>query len=268
MTEQLWDEWRALPVEKSWDAEWECRGLIAGMPQLRTRRPWVARRLVTKLWPQTSWAGQGNIELDMRPSRNYSVAFRLPLALSGAEPEEEEALWAWIRGLFGSCGSLYLPRTSYYLALGGRQISGLNLRGILERTELVWRERDSSFILRSQEDIVTFLCNIGLTDSGLRLEDRAILRGARAVANRVSNCDTANIRRSLRVAEEQSRLARRLAREGVLPHLPPALRELALARLANPEASLSEIGEKLTPPIRKSTVKYRWARLSGYAGQK
>ena len=120
------------------------------------------------------------------------------------------------------------------------------------------------FLLRNQEDIVTFLCNIGLNGMALKLEDRAMMRGARENANRVSNCDTANIRRTVAAAREQLRLASRLANDGVLPRLPPALKALVEARLANPEASLAEIGEKLSPPIRKSTVKYRWSRLSGY----
>jgi len=118
--------------------------------------------------------------------------------------------------------------------------------------------------LRDQESIVTFLCNLGLPSSSLKLEDRVIMRSMTGQANRVRNCDTANIRRAVRVAEEQTRLASQASREGLLPLLPPALRQLAEARLANPEASLSELGEKLIPPIQKSTVKYRWARLSDY----
>ena len=263
LTEQLWEEWSALEVNGTGAAEAECAGLLAGMPRMRTRRPWVVRRLVTKLWPLTSWAEQGNIGLSMQPSRSRVVEFRLPCPLSGYEPGEKE-LWLWLRGLFGSCGNLYLPRTSYYLALNGPG----GLGGILERTELGWRGKagNAAFTLRSQEDIVTFLSNAGLNGTALKLEDRAILRGAKAHANRVSNCDTANIRRSIRVAMEQVRLASKLLEDGTLPRLPPELRELAEARLANPEASLSEIGGKLASPISKSTVKYRWARLSGYAG--
>ena len=97
------------------------------------------------------------------------------------------------------------------------------------------------------------------------MEDKAIMRSMRDRANRIRNCDTANIRRALRVAEEQTALALRLRDTGVIGRLPPSLRHLVEARLKNPEASLSELGEGLSPPITKSTVKYRWQRLGGYA---
>ena len=120
-------------------------------------------------------------------------------------------------------------------------------------------------ILRDQQKIVTFLSKIGLSGISLRMEDKAIIRSMRDRANRVRNCDTANIKRTLRMAEEQTALALGLRDAGVLDQLPFALRQLVEARLKNPEASLSELGEGLSPPITKSTVKYRWQRLSGYA---
>ena len=112
---------------------------------------------------------------------------------------------------------------------------------------------------------MTFFVRIGLTGISFRMEDKAIMRSMRDGANRIRNCDTANIRRALRVAEEQTALALKLRDAGVIGRLPPSLRHLVEARLKNPEASLSELGEGLSPPITKSTVKYRWQRLSGYA---
>ena len=120
-------------------------------------------------------------------------------------------------------------------------------------------------ILRDQQKIVTFLSKIGLTGTSLRMEDKAIMRSMRDRANRIRNCDTANIKRTLRVAEEQTALALKIRDSGLLRLLPPTLSELAEARLKNPEASLAELGQGLSPPITKSTVKYRWQRLIGYA---
>ena len=100
---------------------------------------------------------------------------------------------------------------------------------------------------------------------GTIMEDMAIMRSMRDRANRIRNCDTANIKRTLKVAEEQTALALEIRDAGLIERLPPALRQLVEARLGNPEASLAELGEGLSPPITKSTVKYRWQRLSGYA---
>ena len=41
--------------------------------------------------------------------------------------------------------------------------------------------------------------------------------------------------------------------------------EAANARLANPEATLKELGEALTPPVGKSGINHRLRRLSEMA---
>ncbi|MCR5347041.1 MAG: DNA-binding protein WhiA [Fretibacterium sp.] len=306
LVDAIWDEWRLCAADGN-DIEAECMGILAGLlPTFRggqgggthlslnpaRNRLRVVHRLLT-LWRRTPWYPALDIGdiidfPDREPCRRGSVLIHLPAAfpeevegfagdlardLAGRAPESPgdfpSVVWAWLRGLWGSRGGLYLPKSGYYLVfrVGIPSIAG-PMRSILSRTGLRWRGRvfhgAQEMFLRDQESIVTFICNLGLPSSSLKLEERAIMRSMRDRANRVSNCDTANIRRTLRVAEEQTGLARKASREGLLPLLPPALRELAEARLANPEASLSELGKKLTPPIQKSTVKYRWARLSDY----
>ena len=284
LIEDMWDEWSACPVEGRDRADAECAGLLCGLFSNRgdplrvgTSRLWLARRLL-RTWRGTSWSSRWNIAdgLSLPSDPGGRVRLRLPQALRdelAAFPDSlgfplGDVRWAWLRGLWGSCGGLYLPRTGYYLALRLAPPSQAAARRFLRGTRLPWRERDfrgaREMMLRDQEAVVTFLYNIGLPDTSLRLEDKAIVRSMKDQANRARNCDTANIRRALRVAEGQTELALKAAREGLLPLLPPALRELAEARLRAPEASLSELGEKLVPPITKSTVKYRWDRLRDY----
>ncbi|MCR4817357.1 MAG: DNA-binding protein WhiA [Fretibacterium sp.] len=296
LVDALWDEWGLCPAEGK-DVRAECMGMLAGLlPTFKTNRLRVVRRLM-RLWRQSPWYPELDIAdivsfPEREQGRRGSVLISLPssfqetvgrfasdlahdLAERGHEPMEKlpSVFWSWLRGLWGSCGGLYLPKSGYYLVfrVGFSSVAG-PMRSILSRTELRWRGRvfhgAQEMFLRDQESIVTFLCNLGLPSSSLKMEDRAIMRSLRDQANRVSNCDTANIRRALRVAEEQTRLAARVSQEGLLPLLPPALRQLAEVRLANPEASLSELGKKLTPPIQKSTVKYRWARLNDYVSKK
>jgi DNA-binding protein WhiA len=117
--------------------------------------------------------------------------------------------------------------------------------------------------LRNQQSIVTFLSKIGLTGVSLSMEDKAVLRAVRNQANRESNCDTANIKKSLKTAEEQMQLALELRRDGLVASLPERFRELVELRLEHPDATLTELGQLLNPPVTKSTVKYRWSRLPG-----
>ena len=50
-----------------------------------------------------------------------------------------------------------------------------------------------------------------------------------------------------------------------LRHLPPPLKEAAYLRLYKPEASLTEIGESLTPPVGKAAISKRFAKLRALA---
>lgn len=288
LVEGLWDEWGACSVEGVPLLEAECAGLLTGLLPMRgdplalgTSRLWIARRLL-RLWRRTSWFDEWNIAEDLSiPTERHGgkVRIRIPdafrerlLAMAAdlaAAPSLAEEHWAWLRGLWGNCGGLYLPRAGYYLVLRVALPATAEALGkMLDRTRIPWKTRifrgASEMILRDQESIVTFLCNLGLSAVSLRLEDKAIVRSMRDQANRVSNCDTANIRRALRVAEEQTRLAQEIVREGLLHDLPPVMRSLVEARLDNPEASLAELGEKLSPTLTKSTVKYHWNRLQDY----
>ena len=290
MIEELWDEWSACPGDEAPLVEAECGGLLSGLLTARgdrlvlgTARLWLARRLL-KLWRRTSWfdAGWNIADAVTLPAESGGrVRIRIPIEFRGellalAAGLSNDGLplssrhWAWLRGLWGSCGGLYLPRTGYYLVPRvALDPVAEALRALLRRTDLPWRERPfrgaREMLLRNQEGIVTFLCNLGLSAISLQLENKAIIRSMRNQANRERNCDTVNIKRHLRVAAEQMELALAVSGAGLLPGLPPLMRRIVEVRLANPEASLSELGEKLSPPVTKSTVKYHWNRLHDYA---
>ena len=294
LIEAMWDEWATGAVREGPDADVELAGLLVGtLPAqasgegglvVRLRRPRAARR-IAKLWRVASWTGGTALSelLDVPARPGARAVLRLPppiedaaLSLSAATPSSARlpaALrHAWLRGLWGSCGSLYLPRRGQRLQLRVARASVAKaLSRALERSPRPWRARTFrgafEIALRAQDDIQAFLCDVGLNDAALALEERAIVRSMRDHANRMSNCDEANIRRTLAASALQTELAERARAEGLLPRLPPALRDLAEARLAAPEASLSELGARMSPPVTKSAVKYRWARLERLLGE-
>lgn len=288
LVEELWDEWSAYPVEPSPLVDGECAGLLSGLfsdrgdpLRLGTARLWAVRRLL-RLWRKSTWAAQWNVadalsvpyDMKGRVQLQLPDRFRNELESYGTALSDTVPLaaphWAWLRGLWGGCGGLYIPKSGYYLVLrvASPAVAAI-LKGILQRTRMAWQKRllhgTHELILRDQQKIVTFLSKIGLTGISLRMEDKAIMRSMRDRANRIRNCDTANIKRTLRVAEEQMALALKIRDAGMLDQLPPPMRQMVEARLNHPEVSLSELGEGLSPPITKSTVKYRWQRLIEYA---
>lgn len=277
----LWEEWSALPLEPYEEAE--LAGLIQGLDGvpwgdeflLRTPRRFVLRRFF-RLW------GKVRSSADLPPPRlqtqKQGQTTRVSLVLaaralqerstlgSPGSPEEEAA---WIRGLFGGCGALYLPRTGYHLVfrLPRSDEPAQRLRSFCRKRRIscTRRERDGRWevTLRDQERIADFLARLGLMQTVLRLEETAIVRSLKDRANKLVNCDAANIAKSLDAAAQQLRLVQILEEQCLEETLPPPLREIVAARRENPSLSLRELGQILPHPVSKSTVEYRWRKLEG-----
>jgi len=108
---------------------------------------------------------------------------------------------------------------------------------------------------------LTLLAGMELMKTSLIIEEKAIIRSVKSRANMQVNCDTSNIRRSLKAAERQLYISNLLLEANLVDDLPPNLRDLVLARLNFPSATLREIGQILPKPVSKSTVEYRWNKL-------
>ena len=277
---ELWDEWTSLPQEDEEADSSELAGLLAALPFkkkrgdgiafLGTRRLWALRRLA-RLWKNSRWKLDWNVasSLSVPPKMKGRVELSLPPNLyDSVAAYAGNDRWAWVRGVWGGCGSLYVPKSGYYLVIRPWTETVIKrMAQVLRRSGVSYSERiygKHELIVRGQRDIVVFLNKIGLTGGSLRVEDKAILRAMRDQANRMRNCDTANINKALKAAEEQSKLAAELFQSGLADALPLNLRILAEARLEHPEESLSELGRRLSPPVTKSTVKYRWGRVQKF----
>ena len=289
---ELWDEWAALPQGDEETDSSELAGLVAALPFkkkdckqdikrsgmvfLSTSRLWALRRL-TRLWKNSIWKSEWNAASSLSVPHNMKgrVELSLPLdiydkvaAYTGNAGNDR---WAWIRGVWGGCGSLYVPKSGYYLVIRAwTETMARRAAQVLHRAGISPSERTygkHELIVRDQREIVAFLNKIGLTGVSLSVEDKAILRAMRDQANKMRNCDTANINKALKAAEEQTELAAELSRKGLIEALPQNLRVLAEARLEHPEESLSELGRRLSPPVTKSTVKYRWMRLRKFVNE-
>ena len=119
--------------------------------------------------------------------------------------------------------------------------------------------------LKGAEPIVTFLALVGAHRALLRTEDVRIVKSLRNDVNRLVNAEIANQQKASDAAISQIEAINALAAGPGLDNLPPALRELAELRLANPEVSLRELGELADPPLTKSAVYHRVRRIEELA---
>ncbi len=95
----------------------------------------------------------------------------------------------------------------------------------------------------------------------LALEERALVAGLRADANRLANADHANLVRQSRSARAQLEAARTLLESGTLEQLAPTLQSAAELRLRHPSLSLRELASRVDPPVTKAAMAGRLARV-------
>ncbi|MDR3254802.1 MAG: DNA-binding protein WhiA [Synergistaceae bacterium] len=240
-----------------------CPRLIVGRRLLKLRKG-----LNENLFDAKIREGDGALELDKKLGRAaFKLSRELFAAISGRRRRWGEK-WAWFRGLWGGCGAFYLPQSGYYMSLrlkDGSETCRL-AAGVLNSAGVAFGSRKSrvnvEYTIRDQEGIVTCLSAMGLVRSSLALEETAIVRSIKNRVNKLMNCDSANISKSVDAAVFQLALVDRIDSGGLWHRLTPLQIELAAARRANPSASLGELGQMLAKPVSKSTVEYRWRKLA------
>ena len=92
------------------------------------------------------------------------------------------------------------------------------------------------------------------------------MRDMRNSVNRLVNCETANLNKTVSAAMKQVESIRLIDKEIGLDNLPDRLREIAKLRVEHQEISLKELGEMLsTGAISKSGVNHRLRKLNELA---
>jgi cell division protein WhiA len=172
---------------------------------------------------------------------------------------------AYLRGTLLGAGSLTGPRAPH-LEIRAASAAGADfvaeVAGRLGAPlKVVERGRHAAAYARGTERIADVLAAAGAADAVLLLEERAVMGATRARANRLANADHANLVRTSRAAHAQLEAVRLLELEGVLPTLPPPLREVAELRLRHPALPLRELALECHPPCSKASVHRRLLTL-------
>ncbi|MEH7387605.1 DNA-binding protein WhiA, partial [Bacillus sp. JJ1521] len=129
-------------------------------------------------------------------------------------------------------------------------------------------ERKKGFItyLKEAEKITEFLNVIGAHQALLRFEDVRIVRDMRNSVNRLVNCETANLNKTIGASIRQVENIRYIDETVGLGILPDKLREIAELRVAYQDVTLKELGEMVTSgQISKSGINHRLRKIDEIA---
>lgn len=185
---------------------------------------------------------------------------------------EREAKIAYLAGTFLGGGSISIPQenenktSGYHMEWSFASSNQANLICcILAEEDLFAKmvERGDNYVvyIKGSETISTIVALMGATSSYLKLESQMVDRQMRNLINRQSNCINANIDKTVSAGLKQIEAINAIESTIKLSSLPSSLQEIANIRLANPEASLTDIVEIMGNKITKSAVNLRLRKL-------
>ena len=214
---------------------------------------------------------------------DYSIEFNLPkedlvliknneIFVDYENFESEEAKRILIRGAFLGAGSINNPQNKYHLEI--KFSNGENakkIRTILQEFNIYFkilnREEKHSIYIKDGEEISNFLALIGANNAVLKFEDIRVQRQMRGKVNRLVNCKSANLNKTLNASIEQINAIKKLQESNKFNKLEDNLKEIAVLRLENPDMPLSELGKLLKEPIGKSGVNYRLKKIVDFSNE-
>lgn len=179
---------------------------------------------------------------------------------------------SYLRGAFLAGGSVNNPETSsYHLEIfslyqehNDSLCEMMNIFSLNSKT----LERKKGFItyLKEAEKISDFLTIVGAHNALLRFEDIRIVRDMRNSVNRLVNCETANLNKTISAALRQVENIRYIRDTVGLHILPDKLREIAQLRVDYQDVTLKELGEMVTGgTISKSGINHRLRKIDEIA---
>lgn len=187
----------------------------------------------------------------------------LNFSINDLEIEDKKAI---VRGAFMGAGTISNPKRTYHLEIIFSKIEHLKkLMKILEELEIKAKELISEtkmmIYIKEGEEISKFLALIGANKGVLEFENIRVEKQMKSKVNRLVNCETANLNKTINCSVMQIEAIEKLKKENRFNKLDEGLKEIAKVRIKYPDIPLSELGKKLEKPLGKSGVNYRLKKI-------
>ena len=184
----------------------------------------------------------------------------------------EQIRWL-VKGAYLGAGSINNPEKKYHLEIGIKKKESAekireNLKQYDIKSNMIEKNNQYSIYLKDGEEISKFLALIGANKSVLKFEEIRVQREMNNKINRIVNCETANLNKTINASIEQIESIKKLKKSKKFEQLEEPLKEIAELRLKNPNASLVELGKMLKQPVGKSGVNYRLKKIMEMANEK
>ncbi len=195
------------------------------------------------------------------PADTLSLHINLPMV------EDDCCKVSFLRGAFLAGGSVTDPAKGYHLELATTHHSVAREAYTFVQEVLRFypktapRNGGQVLYLKNSELISDFLTFLGAPIAAMGIMEARLEKELNNKVTRRCNCDDANTSKVVEAAQEHLAAIRTLEQRGLLESLPLKLKQAALARIENPENSLTELAAMMEPPITKPAMNHRLKKL-------
>ena len=184
--------------------------------------------------------------------------------------QNEECIRSFIRGAFIGGGSISDPGKNYHMEfVTNNEDFAKSLKDLINKLgfncKVVSRKNNFVVYLKESEQISDLLSIIGAHNALLSLQNTKIVKAMRNNVNRIVNCETANLSKTVNASVRQIENIKLIQDTIGISSLPENLQEIARIRLECEDMTLKELGEMLEPPIGKSGVNHRLRKIEEIA---
>lgn len=177
---------------------------------------------------------------------------------------------AFLRGVFVVCGYCSEPTKTYRIELHIKNSDIVNtiiwmLHAENIQPSLTMRQNATVITIREGNNVSDFFAFTGATGAMLDFENIRAEKEIKSRVNRDINCDLGNSKRQADASARRTELFINLlnSEEGI--KLPQELRDAAIVHINNPGLSITELGQLMNPPLKKSGMNHRLIKLEEIA---
>lgn len=180
--------------------------------------------------------------------------------------QEEQIDRICVREAFIKTGFINNPNKDYHLEiLLKTSDKAEEIRDILNKyyinSKIIMKNKNYMIYIKDGEEISKFLAFVGANTAMLKFEEIRVIKETKNNINRLVNCETANLNKTVNAAVMQIEDIKLIKKLKKFDDLPKTLKEVAQAREENPDLTLEQLGLSLTTPIGKSGVNHRLKKI-------
>ena len=180
---------------------------------------------------------------------------------------------AYLRGVFMGAGTMSDPEKGYDLefvlesATMAADLKKL-INSFVDLSCKVIERRGKHVVYMKKADYISdMLAIMGASSQVFSMEETRIKKEMVGSARRMSNCDSANMDRSIEASMKHIEAIKKIESSVGLASLPDSLREAADLRIEHPDISISALGELCDPPLKKSGINKRLMKIEEIASK-